>query len=212
MTYTPINWQTGDTITADKLNKMDNGWGFESMQFFSETVTTVVGKYGNEGTLNYSGSLPELITVMFDGVAYLCSRASYPVYGDEYGEWDVYPFSIQFADSAWHLFTLDEGTYTIAASVQETNVSERFIDAVVKSATLEVVPGETTWQEAHDALSAGKYVYVKSTDSNATAILLVMRADVSDFSITCLEIVSNMASAPSITHWSADSADGALGT
>lgn len=26
MSYTPINWQTGDTITAEKLNKMDNGW------------------------------------------------------------------------------------------------------------------------------------------------------------------------------------------
>ena len=26
MSYTPINWQTGEIITADKLNKMDNGW------------------------------------------------------------------------------------------------------------------------------------------------------------------------------------------
>ena len=25
MTYTPINWQTGDTITAAKLNNMENG-------------------------------------------------------------------------------------------------------------------------------------------------------------------------------------------
>lgn len=25
MSYTPTNWQTGDTITADKLNNMENG-------------------------------------------------------------------------------------------------------------------------------------------------------------------------------------------
>lgn len=25
MSYTPTNWQTGDTVTAEKLNKMENG-------------------------------------------------------------------------------------------------------------------------------------------------------------------------------------------
>ena len=25
MAYTPTNWQTGDTITAEKLNKLENG-------------------------------------------------------------------------------------------------------------------------------------------------------------------------------------------
>ena len=42
MSYTPINWQTGDIITAEKMNKMDNGWSVESssQQLFSETVTT----------------------------------------------------------------------------------------------------------------------------------------------------------------------------
>lgn len=25
MTYTPTNWQTGDVVTADKLNKLENG-------------------------------------------------------------------------------------------------------------------------------------------------------------------------------------------
>jgi hypothetical protein len=25
MSYTPTTWQTGDTITAEKLNKLENG-------------------------------------------------------------------------------------------------------------------------------------------------------------------------------------------
>lgn len=41
MIYTPINWQNGDTITAEKMNKMDNGWGIGEVELFSETVTLI---------------------------------------------------------------------------------------------------------------------------------------------------------------------------
>lgn len=39
MTYTPINWQTGDTITAEKLNEMDNDTTTIPMECISGTTT-----------------------------------------------------------------------------------------------------------------------------------------------------------------------------
>lgn len=84
MSYTPINWQTGDTITAEKLNKMDNGWSVESTQPFSETVTTeresqyapyATGVFAHSQLIN-SGT----ITVTFNSVSYICNRIDYAGY------------------------------------------------------------------------------------------------------------------------------------
>ena len=75
MAYTPINWQTGDTITAAKLNRCDNGWGYESTEILSETVTTAdtySGGYG-VGELAYSQFINSpTIVVTFDGTDYTC--------------------------------------------------------------------------------------------------------------------------------------------
>ena len=106
MAYTPINWQTGDTITADKLNRCDNGWRVESTQLFSETVTTEAGEYGNEGMLTYSSQVSSpTITVTFDGTNYQCSVVKM---GEGYGyggvssgwEYDftTYPFAFVFSN------------------------------------------------------------------------------------------------------------------
>ena len=75
MAYTPINWQTGDTITAEKMNKMDNGWGVQNTQLFSESVTTTAQGGMNGGVLSYSTLIDSAsIVVSFNGTDYTCSR------------------------------------------------------------------------------------------------------------------------------------------
>ena len=77
MAYTPINWQTGDTITAEKMNKMDNGWGVQNTQLFSESVTTSVyeGMSFATGTFSYSALISdESVVVTFNGTDYTVAR------------------------------------------------------------------------------------------------------------------------------------------
>ena len=48
MTYEKTNWQVGDTITAEKLNKMEDG--IESAAGSSSGGATLVVTYSEEGT------------------------------------------------------------------------------------------------------------------------------------------------------------------
>ena len=44
MSYTPTNWQTGDVITAEKLNKLENGVSSASgEEIFTVTFTEIEG-------------------------------------------------------------------------------------------------------------------------------------------------------------------------
>lgn len=133
MAYTPVGWQTGDTITADRLNKMDNGWAFENTQLFSETVTTVAGPRGNRGELTYSSLVDApTITVTFDGTDYTCPRIDlygYYLYGgfNEQGPtFTEYPFAIQSQSGINGIYTETAGEHTIAAAVPALQTSADF--------------------------------------------------------------------------------------
>lgn len=172
MAYTPINWQTGDTITAEKLNKMDNGWGVERTQFFSETVTTVAGSKLNSATLAYTGTAsPDTMSIAFDGVDYNCAKQVLD--GDSYAygasnptDWTTYPFILNHYSGEWWLYTQVAGTYTISASGSDLQVSDNFkaavnksIDAVVSAIPFQCVNGLTTQNEIEEALAACRIVY-----------------------------------------------------
>lgn len=171
MAYTPINWQTGDTITADKLNRCDNGWAVESTQLFSETVTTVAGQNGNLAQLTYSGTdEPETMSVEFDGTHYECTRQDGG--GSEYwygapspGDFSRYPFVVLYTSGRWLLLTQTADTHAVAASVVSVEVSADFDAAVVKSIVdvssipLLCVPATTTRAEMTAAESAGRLMY-----------------------------------------------------
>ena len=176
MAYTPINWQTGDTITADRLNKMDNGWGFESTELFSETVTTSQAAFGIEGALSYSGQVTDpSIAVTFDGAKYTCSAVQITTadgygYGGVTSEWEydftTYPFAIVFSPSEGNvLATQTTGTYAVAVNGQALVVSESFSTAVNKcvdtsSMPFRCVSGETTYDEMQAAiLNEGRMLY-----------------------------------------------------
>jgi hypothetical protein len=164
MTYTPINWQNGDTITAEKLNKMDNGWGVSSTQLFSETVTTRAAPFGNAAELSYvSSTRPETLSVTLNGTSYECH-----LNGDEYVPvGGTFTISADGSLDPWLLITAEAGTFSVAASTAGIVTSSDF-DAAVKSIVdvnsipLLCVSGTTTRAEMTAAESASRLMYFTS--------------------------------------------------
>ena len=182
MTYTPINWQTGDTITAEKMNKMDNGWAMESSSqtYFSETVTTAIDlEYPDDpafGELSYSTQLTaDTVVVTFDGTDYTCHRmdgdpGSY-VYGgwsDDSIDFSTIPFCIFSEDGYNSVATEAGGTYAISAvgtsqSIETSPAFETAVSSVVNTSTMpmECVSGTTTTAEMVAAYGAGRILFFK---------------------------------------------------
>lgn len=175
MSYTPINWQTGDTITAEKLNKMDNGWGVENTQLFSEPVTTTAGDFWNTATLTYSTAIDApAITVTFDGTDYTCARTDRQV-ADSYSyggtlpmtpfdpiDFSEYPFIIISESGTNTLITESAGTYTVAVIAPTVETSTKFASAVKSvagNAPMLCVSGVTTSDEMVAAWQSGRLLY-----------------------------------------------------
>lgn len=183
MTYTPINWETGDIITAEKLNKMDNGWNIDETQLFNETVTTITTEFGSMGQLAFVASEipPETLQIMFDGVNYNCSRQdgeSYYFYGaQEPGDFSTYPFALVISESSTSIYTQSPGTYTVAAVGLSTEVSSEFSTAV--NACVDVdnlmlcVSDVTTFNEMVRASYDGRLMYFKPYGNEATNINII---------------------------------------
>lgn len=184
MAYTPINWQTGDTITADKLNNMEsgisageNGWEVTSSttQLFSESVTTSERNGLSDANLVYSTAITaDPLTVTMDGTDYSCSAyrdednmGPYNYYGG-FGaggpDFTNYPFFLVAGDDGTNVFvTTADGTYTVAAGTSSTTVTttnnfDTAAQAAVGGAFYPLVIGTTTWAQVVDAMAAGKLV------------------------------------------------------
>lgn len=179
MAYTPINWQTGDTITADKLNRCDNGWGVSSSQLFSETVTTASGQYGPEGTLAYSGTIDAaLIVVVFDGVEYDCNEVRSGIYGgfNNGPDFTEYPFMLYSSNGTNTLYTETAGSHTIVVGSVTIEVGDGFAAAVeLASGTFAAVAGVTAWVDVFDAMSSGKLVYIVRASGEAAQCNIATR-------------------------------------
>ena len=175
MAYTPINWQTGDTITAEKMNKMDNGWGIQEGQLFSETVTTATGEGepAPVGMLTYAEwlSAPS-ITVTFNGTDYTVQMIDNGDSAHIYGEIGAqgpsfanYPFCIISLSQGMNLlYTEISGTYTIVAIGGTLEVSDGFSNAVGKCVDIAAVPvrcvaGVTNLADISTSTSDGNLLY-----------------------------------------------------
>ena len=218
MTYTPINWQNGDTITAEKLNKMDNGWGVQKTQLFSETVTTTQSPGGYDGQLNYSTAISaDVLFVVFNGTEYECARTGNSgnyFYGGFSGgapDFSEYPFFILSQNGERNLLvTENAGTYAISASTASLETSSNFDSAVALASGFGVVSGTTTFQEACDAFKSGKHVYlVDNSGSGKTYHCPVILVNESTFEIRFITTLNND-NELSIAAISASSADGVL--
>lgn len=179
MAYTPINWQNGDTITAEKMNKMDNGWGLQKTQLFSETVTTVSDGALYYAQLAYSDRINvDQLIVVFDNVEYTPPHVKNDM-GDIYGEagaqgpvFTNYPFLILCqhgfgTDEIYfsELYTEAGGSHTISVYATSFETSASF-QAAVRSVIggpvnqpMLCVPGETTYEEMAEAVLQKRLLY-----------------------------------------------------
>lgn len=177
MAYTPINWQTGDTITAEKLNKMDNGWAVESSSqtYFTETVTTVDDDGLAWGDFAYSTQITvDTATVTFDGTDYVCNKIEWEG-SNAYGglsadgpDFTDYPFAILSESGFNSICTPTGGTHTVsvAGTSQSIETSESFeiaVSSVVDTSTMpmECVSGVTTYVDMGRAYDAGRIMFFK---------------------------------------------------
>lgn len=233
MAYTPINWQTGDTITAEKLNKMDNGWGVDSTELFSETVTTADEGGMNSGSLVYSQLInADTITVTFDGTDYTCNATDMGngIYG--YGgvaatgpDFTNYPFalfSMVNVGAGNEMYTETASTHTVAVSVSSLQTSANFAkaaSAAIGGAFYPLVIGTTTWSQVVDAMGAGKLVFRTwanaydgdtTTDTQWAGAELVTDAYIDargEYNVSAIVMQKGV---QSITSYHATTADGAL--
>lgn len=185
MSYTPTTWANGDTITAAKLNNMEsgiedaqNGWSYESTQLFSETVTTASQDGMVVGTLTYGSQIDaSTLIVTFDGTDYTCNATNmgghyvYGGIGSTGPDFTDYPFALSSSVNLGGvnmIYTETAGTHTIAVTASTLQTSADFAAAVAVASSPELfvaTENATTWQEVHDAVSAGKFAYVLNEDS-----------------------------------------------
>lgn len=223
MAYTPINWQTGDTITAEKMNKMDNGWAVVETQLFSESVTTSITdpNYPPYAEFTYNQLIDyDTIRVTFNGVDYVCNRIGT---GNLYGghdqsdyDFSQFPFVITSytQDGVAHSFieTENEGTYTVAIAGAVTEVGNGFsnaVNAVDKENELKVVSGVTTWAEADSAIRSGKTVY-SYIDSSQKALYLQSYTNGQQYVIAGVTVYFTSANGLAMVNMQASSSDGVL--
>ena len=161
MTYTPINWQTGDTITAEKLNRCDNGWSVTSstVTLINETFTTYLDGEDNVAELTVSDNITAAtINVTYDSVSYNCT-ADGTMYGAPYGDYSDYPFTL-YNDGFIICETSGTHTIKVEAAVASADTSTNFSTAVMAASPIfPIILGTTTWQQAHDAMEAGKLAF-----------------------------------------------------
>ena len=173
MAYTPINWQTGDTITAEKMNKMDNGWSVDSSSqtLFNETVITELDpdypEDGASGRLVYSDEITvDSLTITFNGTEYVCPKTE-TMTGVTYGSSDfvTYPFVVFSGSFGNSLVTATAGTYTIKAetaseSVEVSQNFEKAVNSIIPQNTaVQCVSGVTRWSDISVGQSERSLLY-----------------------------------------------------
>lgn len=178
MAYTPVNWQTGETISAARLNKMDNGWGISvgtRTTICEETIQTV-GEGTAFGEFTYSTEIEEpSIIVTLNGVEYECQYNT-----DILGYGDInfvnYPFVIDYYEGVNEIVTPQAGTYSVkieSVTPSTVEVSQDFASAVAFHAEV----GKTTFQEIDDAIALGRIVIITHSDEYGSGIQYVTSTD-----------------------------------
>lgn len=176
MSYTPTAWQTGDVVTAEKLNKLENGVTSAQVYTESETVrfsgsVTTEAKEGfNVATINCDLSdLPEQITVVFDGTEYTVSKTGfgngYFAYGD-FGEtgpdFSEYPFvaaALQESTTT-SLYIENEGTHQMVIKVATKTVNQELADVISNVVPImRLIHNKTLSADAVEAFNDGKLLY-----------------------------------------------------
>lgn len=149
MAYEKQTWKCGETISADKLNHMEDGianaggdcdCGYEctetKVSLFDGSVTTESDDPKQPGAIGDVSAYtaleePPIITVTFNGTQYICEPLDGQfAYGAEFNpetglDWSTYPFSLMLATEEGNpsmIATQTAGTYTIKIEMAEETV------------------------------------------------------------------------------------------
>lgn len=178
MSYTPINWQTGDTITAEKMNKMDNGWGASAATKTTICQETIEATGGGPafGIFTYANEITsQNVIITLNGVEYECQYdTSIPGYGG-ISLVDP-PFAIVCYGGQNKLVVSTAGTYSVKieeVSPATLEVSSNFANAVALHAEV----GTTTFQEIDDAIAQGRIVVLVYSSEYGSLIEYVCQTD-----------------------------------
>lgn len=142
MAYEKQVWNCGDTITADKMNHIEegienasSGCGYECTEglvtLTDESVTTAIkgGDLFAGGKLLYDSLISApTIKVTFNGTEYTCNKQTsshgFNYYGADIGvplgasvDWSEYPFSVSATPVGNVLGTESAGTYQVKIEV-----------------------------------------------------------------------------------------------
>lgn len=223
MSYTPINWQTGDTITAEKLNKCDNGWSVESSstQLCNESVTTSGSSPAPGATLAYSTPITaDSIVVTFNGTNYTVSKTTTQM-GNIYGEignggpsFTNYPFCITSGSGTNGVYTESAGTYSVVISVSTETVEtsanfQTAVNSLIPTETFIAISNQTTWQAIYDAMTANKAVFIKDTATDSVAFYMVSVVFINNETYQVSALYASGGSVE-VRYYNADSADGTI--
>lgn len=196
MTYTPTEWQNGDVITAEKLNKLEEGVkdsaGYECTKemktAFDDTVETSIFWNGGMRSLeltflNGFDFTAPTIDVIFNEIEYknveLHDFYGSKYYGEPYqggfGDFSNYPFCI-IKDSNYGrvIVTKLSDTYNIKINYMKSIISttESFEDAVKKSnpPLMYIIDGPNeSIIEGHISNNSANGLYSHVEGSNITA-------------------------------------------
>lgn len=207
MNYETHTWENGETITAEKLNHIEDGIAEGSDKGYECTETKAVlteesvdvesemqGVYVGRLQFVFTNIPSETLSITFNGVKYDCNRISagdgyaYGGYGEFGPDFSIYPFIIFVGVSELtQLATETAGTYIIKIEVAEESIeTSQCFEKAVKAVSLEIpvlrlIEGVTTKQEIEQAYSDGKLMYwvAPSTIEDAVGYYIVTIPDTS---------------------------------
>lgn len=159
MAYTPTNWQCGDVVTAEALNKIEQGiasasgdcdCGYECTEtrtvLTEESVTTERVEEGNQGQLTYSQQInADTIKVTFNGTQYECPMVDMGDNAYAYGgvgqggpDFSQYPFVVTSSAYGNEIYTETAGTYsvkieTVGSSVETSDCFKKAVRTALPS-------------------------------------------------------------------------------
>lgn len=187
MAYEKQEWKTGDTITAEKLNHIEDGIDKAQNRYeinevrellFEGSLTTEI----EEGSAAYTEFEPispinaNEIIVTFNDIEYIVQKdENYSCYGEFDGQdidYTTFPFFIgvpSYNVTHYYLYTSEPGTYPIKIESQETEIeiSDDFKEAVEACSPIFTVTitdsnnnytSDKTYNEIEQAFLAGKLV------------------------------------------------------
>ena len=171
MSYEPTNWQTGEIITAERLNHIENGitsaqvyTESETVRFSGEVTTAESGGYYTAELSCDLSDRPDEVIVTFQGQEYSCPKSyedGYEVYGS--GDYSEYPFAIYPDGSYTFIYTETAGTYQVEIKAINKTVSQELADAFP---VMQLISGVTYSDDALAAFNAGKLLYFYYTDTS----------------------------------------------